>query len=600
MLGSSPTPRLPATPRAIAAAAGVYAALAVVATWPLLVHFHDQVPGSELWRSRTIHTESLLNLWNLWWFRHALVDLGQDPFACQYVLYPLGANLWFHTLAPLHGLIGIVLQSFGSLAAAQNAMLFLDLIAAGVCSFALAVRLGLGRGGALLAGALYAFSPAVFAHLFAGHFELIASYWLPAMLLALLSLLDSQAPRARHGILLGLLFVGAAYSSQYYFVYGAELLALAAICEWRRSRAPRCWRRSRSRRWWWRSAWLPCSGASSARTARVRTKAAPPRTPISTGSRAMRSASPFRASRTPSCRGPCTVSTTSSAPRVRCPRRRPPTSAWACSRWQALAWPRAGVRDSPWHSCSRSPSCSPCCPWEAISSCLATRPASRCRACCSRRSQLMRLARAPGRHIVVAMLGFAVLAGAGWERLGRRWLRGPILGLLAFEYAALPLPLLATQVAPVYHRLAETPGDFAVLELPFGVRDGRGALGWPDNRQIFAQTVHGHPIVAAAVSRIPPETWRVIREMPLIGTLLDPGSATPESRSRDRAEARAFFARSKLDAVVVHPTPLGRELQEIVEDALTIRRREKFVDGSQLLWVKGRERPARLAGTAPA
>lgn len=587
MLGSSPTPGLPATPRAIAAAAGVYAALAVVATWPLLVHFHDQVPGSELWRSRTIHTESLLNLWNLWWFRHALVDLGQDPFACQYVLYPLGANLWFHTLAPLHGLIGIVLQSFGSLAAAQNAMLFLDLIAAGVCSFALAVRLGLGRGGALLAGALYAFSPAVFAHLFAGHFELIASYWLPAMLLALLSLLDSQAPRARHGILLGLLFVGAAYSSQYYFVYGAELLALAAICEWRRFSRP--------------ALLAPLSVAALV----VAIGLAPllwgflgadgPR-PDEGGASSYTDFDRFSGDAigfaVPSFTHPILSRPLYGLYDQLGAARSLPQETTTYVGLGVLALAGLGLA-------ARRRAGQPVALLLAIALVFSLLSLGSHLKLLGHETGIplpglllpeipvMRLARAPGRHIVVAMLGFAVLAGAGWERLGRRGLRGPILGLLAFEYAALPLPLLATQVAPVYHRLAETPGDFAVLELPFGVRDGRGALGWPDNRQIFAQTVHGHPIVAAAVSRIPPETWRVIREMPLIGTLLDPGSATPESRSRDRAEARAFFARSKLDAVVVHPTPLGRELQEIVEDALTIRRREKFADGSQLLWVNG-------------
>jgi hypothetical protein len=90
VLGSSPTPRSAIPPRALAFAAAVYAILAVIATWPLLLHFHDHVPGSELWRSRTIHTESLLNLWNLWWFRHALVDLGQNPFDCRFLLYPYG------------------------------------------------------------------------------------------------------------------------------------------------------------------------------------------------------------------------------------------------------------------------------------------------------------------------------------------------------------------------------------------------------------------------------------------------------------------------------------------------------------------------------
>lgn len=585
MLGPPPTPLLPATPRAIAAAAGVYAALAVIATWPLLVHFHDQVPGSELWRSRTIHTESLLNLWNLWWFRHALVDLGQDPFACQYVLYPLGANLWFHTLAPLHGLIGIVLQSFGSLAAAQNAMLFLDLIAAGVCSFALAGRLGLGRGGALLAGALYAFSPAVFAHLFAGHFELIASYWLPAMLLALLNLLDSQAPRARHGILLGLLFVGAAYSSQYYFVYGAELLALAALCEWRRFLRP--------------ALLAPLSVAALV----VAIGLAPllwsflgaggPRPDEGSASsyadfdRFSGDAIGFVV---PSFTHPILSRPLYGLYDQLGAARSLPQETTTYVGLGALALAGLGLA-------ARRRAGQPVALLLAIALVFSVLSLGSHLKLFGHETGLplpglllpeipvMRLARAPGRHIVVAMLGFAVLAGAGWDRLGSPWLRGPILGLLAFEYAALPLPLLTTQVARVYHRLAETPGDFAVLELPFGVRDGRRALGWPDNRQIFAQTVHGHPIVAAAVSRVPPETWQMLREMPLIGTLLDPGSATPESHSRDRAEARAFFARTKLDAVVVHPTPVGRELEKIVEDTLTIRRREKFADGSQLLWV---------------
>jgi hypothetical protein len=199
---------------------------------------------------------------------------------------------------------------------------------------------------------------------------------------------------------------------------------------------------------------------------------------------------------------------------------------------------------------------------------------------------IVRLARAPGRHIIVAMLGFAILAGAGWERLARRWLRVAILALLAFEYAALPLPLLSTQVAPVYQRLAELPGGFAVLEIPFGVRDGQGALGWPDNRQIFAQTVHGHPIVAAAVSRLPPESWERIRTTPVIGTLLDPTRATPDVLRRDRAEGPEFFARWRIDAVVVHPEMRATALNRYVEEMLPIRRRESFADGSQLLWLR--------------
>ncbi len=585
MLGSSPTPRFAISPRLLATAAGLYAILAVIATWPLLLHFHDQVPGSDLWRSRTIHSESLVNLWNLWWFRHAVVDLGQNPFDCRYLLYPYGVDLWFHTLAPLHGLVGIVLQTFMSLPAAQNGMLFLDLIAAGVCSFALARQLGLERAGALFAGGIYAFSPTVFAHLFAGNYELIAIYWLPAMLLVFSKLLDAPSPRARDGVALGLLFVGAAYSSQYYFVYGVELLAVAALIRFRAARRPAVL-------------------AALAVTALVAAIGLAPLLwnflggsgpQLAPGGSAVVDFDRFSGDligfAVPSFTHPI------------------------------LSGPLHGLYDQ--LSGGRS------LPQETtVSVGLGALGLAVLGAILRRRARqpvalllgiglvfwllslgshlkvlgfhtgvplpdlllqelpIVRLARAPGRHIVVAMLGVAILAGAGWQRLPRRWLRAATLCLVAFEYAALPLPLISTQVEPVYHRLAEIPGDYAVLELPFGVRDGNGALGWPDNQQIFAQTVHAHPIVAVMVSRLPREMWPVLLSTPVIGSLLDPGGATPETRRRDRAEGPAFFSRWKIAAVVVHPSPLGRALQSILEDALTIRRSENFADGSQLLWLQ--------------
>ena len=306
--------------RELAAVASFYAAMAVLATWPLALHFQDQVPGVDVWRSQTLHAESLLNLWNLWWFRHALVDLVQDPFACQYVLYPVGVNLWFHTLAPLHGLLGIVLQTFASLAATQNLLLFFALVVAGVCTYALARFLGLGRAGALVAGGIYAFSPAVFGHLWVGHYELIATFWLPALLHVFLKLLAAPQPRLRDACVLGLLGVGSAYSSQYYFVYGAELLALTALVRSQRVRrkallaplavtglivaiglAPLLWN---------------FAGGSGPRPNEGGAVVA-----ISAGFRAMRSASPCRASRTRSCRIHSIRCMTSSASRVHFRRR---------------------------------------------------------------------------------------------------------------------------------------------------------------------------------------------------------------------------------------------------------------------------------------
>ena len=104
-------------------------------------------PGGPAWEGRPLYFETPVNLWNLWWFRHALVDLGRSPFSCPLLFHPNGANLWLHTLAPLHGLVGVALQTIGSLAAAQNVIILANLTAAGACTAALGRRFGLGRHG---------------------------------------------------------------------------------------------------------------------------------------------------------------------------------------------------------------------------------------------------------------------------------------------------------------------------------------------------------------------------------------------------------------------------------------------------------------------
>src|SRR5205814_313374 len=109
------------------------------------------------------------NLWDLWWFRHAVVHLHQSPFHCAFLFHPVGANLWLHTLAPVHGAIGILLQTAVSLTAAQNLLVLANLAASGLAARALARRLGLTEAGALLAGAIFAFAPPLFAHLRASH-----------------------------------------------------------------------------------------------------------------------------------------------------------------------------------------------------------------------------------------------------------------------------------------------------------------------------------------------------------------------------------------------------------------------------------------------
>jgi hypothetical protein len=524
-----------------------------------------------------------VNLWNLWWFRHALVDLGQNPFTCQNLFYPYGADLWLHTMAPLSGLAGLALQSFMPLVAAQNLLLLIELCAAGLVAQRLARHVGLDRPGAFLAGCVFAFCPALFGHLYAGHFELIATFWMPWALLLFLRLTDSPLPRARDAVALGLVLAGAAYSCQYYAVYSAELLAVAAAVRWRDVLRPAVLRGLAL------ACGIAAAGMAPILWTFLRPGGAPPEPSAASFDLYAGDLAGFVL---PSFQHPLL----SGLLRPLHERLLPgpqylPQEATTYVGVSVLVLGLLGVLRRP---AGEGPALSLPLAIATVFCLLSLGGHLRIGGWSSgiplpaallARLPVLGHARAPGRHVLVAMLGLGMLAGLGFQRLRGAWSRLALIALLVLEYVSVPIPLSSTEVSPAYRRLAEARGSFALLELPLGVRDGQSLLGQPDARQVFAQTVHGHPIVGGMVSRLPPETWRAIVSTPVIGTLLHPTGATETDLRRDLAEGAAFFARWQIRAVLVHPEVRSGPAQRYVERVLPIQSRELFADGSELLWI---------------
>src|SRR5438270_11083552 len=66
-----------------------YALLTLVMTYPIALDLSTQVPGGgDAWQ----------HIWNLWWVKHALLDLHTNPYHTNLVYYPTAPNLYFHTL----------------------------------------------------------------------------------------------------------------------------------------------------------------------------------------------------------------------------------------------------------------------------------------------------------------------------------------------------------------------------------------------------------------------------------------------------------------------------------------------------------------------
>jgi hypothetical protein len=560
----------------------LFLSLALIVTWPLALQFASAAPGAEKWQGDIVFFETPVNLWNLWWFRHATVDLGQSPFTGTQTFYPAGANLWLHTLAPLPAALAIPLQSVMTLTATYNTLVLAALCFAGLAAAALARELGQPPGAARVAGAIYMCAPVVMARLYAGHFELLWIGWIPLALLLFLRLLRADRPGWRDPVLLGLTIAAAAYTSAYYAVYAVEALVLAAILFWRALIDVR------------RSTRLAAAAAIALACVapmliQIRAAEADITTPNETKTDFRDLALEPLALVVPSFMHPLLGPSFVATQRELNGTRGLPQEATGTLGLTVIALAIAalvlGRR-------SRQPAPDLRLPLALTLTFLVLSFGAEFKwrgtgtqyslpAALLTDVPVVRLARAPNRHVVVAMIGLAILAAAGWQRMTRRRaLAAAALLLVAFEYWP-QVPLFTTRVPEVYHRLAREPGRFAVLDIPLGVRDGRRWLGEPDAKDLLAQTVHQHPIVGGMASRLGDDRWMALARAPLIGALL---GADPRSSMLTRTQVTDYFRRWQIQAIVIHPTAHARE-RAAIEYFLPIGSRERFADGTELWWV---------------
>lgn len=160
---------------------GLYTLLTLILTWPWIAHFTGAFPGTATWA----FDESTF-VWNIWRFKHNLLDLGQSPLHTTDIFYPLGISLVLYTYNFLNALLGLPLLVSFSLPVAGNITLLLAYVLSGYGAYLLIRYLladqsaGLpGQLAAFIGGAIYAFlaSRAVFAAL--GHYDVVTTEFIP-------------------------------------------------------------------------------------------------------------------------------------------------------------------------------------------------------------------------------------------------------------------------------------------------------------------------------------------------------------------------------------------------------------------------------------
>lgn len=188
---------------------GLYTLLALVLTWPLAAHLTSHVPGEATWA----FDESTF-IWNMWWLKFSLLNLGQTPLASSYIFFPLGINLTTYTFNLFNAAFGLPLQLAFSLPLASNLTILFSYIASAYGMFLLSLYLlhqpaprsplPAPRSplppppssllaprylAAFIAGAVYAFSASRMMYLALGHYNFVTIQWFPFYTLFLLKTL---------------------------------------------------------------------------------------------------------------------------------------------------------------------------------------------------------------------------------------------------------------------------------------------------------------------------------------------------------------------------------------------------------------------------
>ena len=157
----------------------------VVLTWPLAPRAHEA--------TLPVSPDTQLFIWTLAWDTHAVIH---QPFAI------FDSNIYYperRTLAYSENLLGStifaapVLWASGNPLLAMNIVALLSVVLSGLGAYLLAVRLGMRRDAAVLAGAVFAFAPARLFRISQLHLTTIQ--WVPFTLAFLHTYLDSRKPR---------------------------------------------------------------------------------------------------------------------------------------------------------------------------------------------------------------------------------------------------------------------------------------------------------------------------------------------------------------------------------------------------------------------
>ena len=191
--------------------------LTSIMTWPAISHFQDSIFGGAI-------GDKWVYIWDFWWFKHALVNLGISPFFTHMQFQPTGTSLALHDMNYLWSMLSIPLQSFLTLPTILNIFMLSCFILNGLSFYYFAYQITGCKSGAITGSVLFAYCPYFLGRFSVSHVGLLAAFFIPLFLLTIWRY--HQSPSLKLAIKAG---VYIALAQLCHFYYGSILIIVFVL-----------------------------------------------------------------------------------------------------------------------------------------------------------------------------------------------------------------------------------------------------------------------------------------------------------------------------------------------------------------------------------
>lgn len=568
----------------------LYFVATLVMTLPLALQFTDHVPGSETWAF-----DEYTFVWNFWWFKHAVFDLGVNPFHTNFIFYPIGSSLILYTFTLLNAILAVPIEFILGFPAAINSLLLFSFVASAYGTFLLTHYLlrhstqfrdadpSLLTLASFVGGVVFAFTSSRFVYASLGHYNFVSSQYLPFYALFFIKTIRESS--LKNAVLAGL-FAGFAILTETTYAVFIALFSLLYLLF-------AIGAREITRRSWLRLAAMTALAVIIASPLLVPSFVELTSTGYSLpawghGEKLLVDLFGFA---TPTSLQFWNRNWVQELDAVR-----QATSRFVDVNTVFLGYATLGIAVVGAWVFRRSLSV-----WIAsgvtfailsfgpllhingqsvfdLDGIEATFPMP---FLILHYIPFLKENRVPNRFGILVILSLAVLSAFAilWlmKKLEAKSHRlAPLaafslLLLALLEHSAIPLPLTDARVPEVYSQMARDPGDYAILSLPFGFRNSFTTLGAEDTRTQYYQSVHGKFLLSGNTSRNPPIQLDYFDRISLFHSLAQVelyNPIPPDVAARDKAEAAKLVSFFDIRYVVINAQTPNRLPYSDTRDAV--------------------------------